>query len=192
MTFNDLAGLIRSGHARCGAVRLVAVDGPGGAGKSVFAEHVARALGGVPIVHTDDFASWDRPHQWWPRLEEQVLEPLERGETMRFQKYDWERRELGDWVTLPDSDLVVVEGVSSSRAAARDRLTMAIWIETARDERLRRGLDRDGASARRLWDQWMAEEDAFFERDRTRERADLVVDGSPTLMHDPEEQFVKV
>jgi hypothetical protein len=73
-----------------------------------------------------------------------------------------------------------------------DRLTTAIWIETPREMRLERGIERDGESMRPAWDRWMAEEDAFYARDRTRERADLIVDGSPTLPHDPETEFVTV
>jgi hypothetical protein len=72
----------------------------------------------------------------------------------------------------------------------KDRLTMAIWIESPREMRLDRGIERDGESMRPAWDRWMAEEVAFFARDRTRQRADLIVDGSPTLSHDPEVEFV--
>ncbi len=43
---------------------LVAVDGPGGAGKSTFAERLSLALGGAPVVPTDDFASADAPLGW--------------------------------------------------------------------------------------------------------------------------------
>ena len=45
--------------------RIVAVDGPGGAGKSSLSEWLAGELD-APIVHTDDFASWDNPTSWWP------------------------------------------------------------------------------------------------------------------------------
>src|SRR5581483_11397082 len=55
--------------------RVVAIDGPGGAGKSVLAAKVAAALN-AQVVCTDDFASWERPLEWWPRLIEQVLGPL--------------------------------------------------------------------------------------------------------------------
>ena len=191
MSFGDLAVRIRSAPPRCGRVRLVAVDGPGGAGKSVFADRLARALGG-PVIHTDDFASWDNPHNWWPRLEHQVLGPLERGEPVRYQCWDWVENRLGEWLDVPGSDVVIVEGVSSSRSAAKDRLTMAIWLESPREVRLKRGIERDGESMRPAWDRWMAEEDAFFDSDRTRERADIIVDGSPTLPHDPETEFVAI
>lgn len=77
--------LVGTGENVCGAgrrdrepiaalrpVRLVAIDGPGGAGKSVFAARLARAFAGlqeVTVLHTDDFASWETPAGWWPRLE---------------------------------------------------------------------------------------------------------------------------
>ena len=53
--------------------RTVAVDGCGGAGKATFAKRLARTLDNCPIVHSDDFASWDRPLDWHPRLVEQVF-----------------------------------------------------------------------------------------------------------------------
>src|SRR5262245_15075629 len=56
-------------------VRVVAVDGHGGAGKTTLAARLAVALGDAPAVHPDDFASWDHPLDWWPRLIEQVLQP---------------------------------------------------------------------------------------------------------------------
>ena len=64
--------------------------------------------------------------------------------------------------------------------------------ESPRDVRLMCGIDPDGESMRSAWDQWMADQDAFFTRDRTRERVDLIVDGSPTLPNDPETEFVVI
>ena len=89
------------------AVRLVAVDGRGAAGKSTFAARLAAALGGAPVVHTDDFASPDKA-PWWPRLEEQVLRPLAAGCPGRYQRYDWQRRELAEWHDVPVGTVVLV------------------------------------------------------------------------------------
>src|SRR6476661_8671860 len=72
-TFRSLAGSIL---ARPGGVRLVAVDGYGGAGKSTFAARLAAALGGAAVVHTDDFATGASGVEWWPRLEREVIVPL--------------------------------------------------------------------------------------------------------------------
>lgn len=64
--------------------RIVAIDGRGGAGKSTLAARLSELLGGAPVVHTDDFASWDNPIDWWPELLAQVLEPLARGDAASF------------------------------------------------------------------------------------------------------------
>ena len=161
-------------------VRIVAVDGPGGAGKTTVAEALAAALGGAPVVHTDDFASWDHPVDWWPRLREQVLEPLRRGQPVRFLPTAWDH-EPPELVEVDAADVVILEGVTSSREAFRPYLTYAVWIETPRELRLRRGLERDGESARPFWDRWMAAEDAYVAREMPAERADIVVPGDEAL-----------
>ncbi|MBT7203398.1 MAG: hypothetical protein HN867_07910, partial [Deltaproteobacteria bacterium] len=56
--------------------RIVAIDGCGGAGKSTLATKLAVLLDDCPVIHTDDFASWDHPLDWYPRMIAQVLEPL--------------------------------------------------------------------------------------------------------------------
>ncbi len=173
-------------------VRLVAIDGPGGAGKSTFAARLATALGDAPVVHTDDFASHDEPIQWWPLLEDGVLRPLAAGRPARFRPYNWHSRRRTGWVEIPPAPVVVIEGVSSARAAARGRLTYSVWLQTSRVERLRRGLERDGPELAGFWADWMAEEDAFYAADPTVDVVDLVVDGHPRLPHDPEREFVVI
>jgi len=158
--------------------RIVAIDGPGGAGKTTLASQLTEALGGAQVVHTDDFASWDDPVDWWPRLLEQVLEPLARGDTARFRRSRWARVEEEAWVEVAPADFVILEGVSASREAFRPFLTYSIWVEAPADVRLRRGLERDGEGARAQWEEWMAEEDRYVERERPQERVDLVLSGA--------------
>ncbi len=172
--------------------RLVAVDGPGGAGKSLFATRLAAALSDAPIVQTDDFASWDNPIDWWSRLESGVIEPLLDGHAARYRRYDWERRKLADWREVQPAPAVIIEGVSSARRAVANLLTLAIWVHAPRQTRLARGLDRDGPASRSNWEQWMAEEDEHFGRDGTIERCEVVVDGAPAVPHDPECEFIRL
>jgi len=191
--FTDLATAIYRAPAHCGSVRLVAIDGPGGAGKSVFAERLARHLDNVTVIHTDDFASWDNPVRWWGRLEDEVLGPIERGEwPVRFRAYDWEARRLGEWREIPVSEVILLEGVSSSRQAVANHLSLAVWVEAPNARRLARGLVRDGEAMRDEWERWMAEEDAHFAEDRAFDRADVIVDGAPSVPYDPDEEFVRL
>jgi uridine kinase len=175
-----------------GGVRLVAVDGYGGAGKSTFAARLGAALGGAAVVHTDDFATGESGVEWWPRLEREVIVPLLAGEAARYRRWDWEAKRLAEWHTVEPMAAVVIEGVSSARRAAADRLAYVIWVEAPAELRLERGLQRDGREALSSWDAWMAEEVAHFAQDGTRARCDLVVDGSPGIDHDPEREFVRI
>lgn len=180
MRFADLADRIR---ARPGPVRLVAIDGPGGAGKSTFASLLATELGDAPIVHTDDLASADTPINWWPRLRDQVIEPLVSGRHARYQRYDWSTESLAEWVELEPAPVVIVEGVTAARKEWRHHLRFIIWIETPRAERLRRGLQRDGLDAAEDWETWGAAEDRHYDADPTRQHADITVDGTGPVDH---------
>jgi uridine kinase len=68
--------------------------------------------------------------------------------------------------------------VSSARSEWRQKLAFVIWIETPRDVRLQRAVERDGEDALEDWEIWMGEEDAHYGRDPTRQRSDLVIDGT--------------
>ncbi|HEX3908714.1 MAG TPA: aminodeoxychorismate synthase [Mycobacteriales bacterium] len=173
--YDDLVARIR---ALPGGIRLVAVDGCGGAGKSTLAARLAADLDGAPILRTDDFASWDNSLDWWPRMLVEAIQPLANGAAARFQRYDWEASRLGGEVVVEPAPVVIIEGVSASRVEWAHMLSFAIWVETPRDVRLRRGLQRDGAAALPLWEQWMADEADYVARDRPDVRADVVVDGT--------------
>jgi hypothetical protein len=72
----------------------------------------------------------------------------------------------------------VIEGVSASREAFRPYPTLAVWVQTDRDERLRRGLAQDGRGALGQWREWMAREDVYIRRERPDSTADVVVSGA--------------
>jgi len=175
-----LLDAVRSAHAPTGVrTRIVAVDGPGGAGKSSLADRLARELD-AQIIHTDDFASWENPVDWWPDLIERALKPLAAGEPARYQPTSWggEQREP---VVIEPSGIVILEGVTASREGFRPYLAYSIWIETPRDLRLQRGVERDGEHMRSQWEQWIEGEDRYIERERPAEHADVVLRGDQNL-----------
>ncbi len=173
------------------ATRLVGVDGYGGSGKSTFAERLAKYLGTKKIIHTDDFASWDNPVDWWPRLLQQVIEPLTRGETAHWQRYDWNTKQLAEWHDTESGGVVVIEGVTATREAWRRFLTYRIWVECPRSLRLQRGLERDGQDAHALWEEWMVEEDKYVKLEKPQTYADLIIDGTSSAPN-PENEFIKL
>ncbi|MFS0706363.1 uridine kinase [Cellulomonas sp. 179-A 9B4 NHS] len=171
-----------AGPRRLGPVRLVCVDGPAGSGKTTAAGRLAAEVGargaGAAVLHLDDlYAGWrGLEGSLWPRLSAQVLEPLRRGLPGRYQRFDWPSDRFDDWVDVPVTDVLVLEGCGSARRAADAVATLRVWVEAAPDLRLRRGLERDGEAALPHWRTWMADEDAHFTREGTRGRADVRLD----------------
>jgi uridine kinase len=163
-------------------VRLVAVDGAAGSGKSTFAHALAGALGNVPVIPMDDFLAWDDLTEFWPRLEREVLAPLFAGRAIRYQQRDWLNdnlgRSLGDFREVPFSETMILEGIGAGRRAVASRLSYLVWIEAPGALRLERGVARDGEAARARWEAFMPGEAAFLSAEGCRTRADLVVDGS--------------
>jgi len=54
-----------------------------------------------------------------------------------------------------------------------------VWVDCPRELRLERGVARDGEAIRSKWeDIWMPGEDEYFKRDRPRESAMFIYDGS--------------
>lgn len=181
----DLAAVAAEilGRPATNGARIVGIDGPSGSGKSTFARALLAQLPGDAertLVQIDDFVSWPDFAGWWPRFDSEVLQPLSQGRDARYRARDWLDDEfgtsLGEWKVARWAPIIAVEGVTSTRQAAADRLAYAVWVHAPRAVRLRRGIARDGESHRELWLRWMAEEDEFFATDRTRGRADLVID----------------
>lgn len=228
-TYEELGRRVRAAPARLGPVRLVAVDGPSGAGKTVFAGRLARALaridadhaGGVveppgagradnpaggrsgdatgspqepPVLHTDDLLDgWADQFTFWTRLEEWVLAPLRAGRPGRYRRYSWPRGEfIPRWIAVPVAPVVILEGVSAARAAIRPELSLAVFVTAPAELRLHRTLDRDGKALLPDLRRWRRAEDAHFAADDTARRADLVVDGAPADLADPESGYVRL
>jgi len=196
--YAELAERILVLPPKVGHSRLVAVDGPSGAGKTVFADRLAAAATArtgvpTPVVHTDDLLDgWSDQLTFWPRLGAGVLGPLRRGEAGRFRRYDWLAGRFSDhWVTVPPAPIVLLDGVSTARAEIRSQLTMSIFVTAPAELRLRRALDRDGDAIRRYLDEWRVGEDRHFAADRTAEHADLVVDGAPEVSHDEGTEYIR-
>ncbi|MGW5863619.1 uridine kinase family protein [Streptomyces sp. NPDC055239] len=160
----------------CGPVRLVAVDGHAGSGKSTFADRLAEALGGAPVLRLDDIASHDELFGWTDRMRQQVVLPLSRGETARYETYDWNTRRFGpETRTLPPAPVVLVEGVGAGRRALRPFLARLLWMELSREEAWGRGRQRDGTVQSDFWDGWEPAERRHFAEDPSRPFAQSLV-----------------
>ncbi|MFD3543334.1 uridine kinase [Streptomyces sp. NPDC058662] len=163
-----------------GPVRLIGVDGHAGSGKSTFAERLAEALGGAPVLHLDDVATHEELFGWVERLRAQVLEPLSAGRPAHWVPYDWVARRSGPRRVLEPAPVVLVEGVGAGRRALRPSLARLLWMDTPRATSWGRGRNRDGRELSDFWDGWERAERAHFSDDPSRPYADTLVRQSGT------------
>jgi uridine kinase len=178
--FDDVVARVRAAPPRLGRVRLVVVDGPAGSGKTTFAAALGAALSRegevVAMVHLDDlYEGWSGLDGVWDRLTGWVLDPLSQGEPGRYRRYDWAAGVWAEWQDVPVPGVLVVEGCGSAPRAVDPLAVLRVWIEAPESVRLERGVARDGAGLRDRWLEWMAREAVHFARERTRERADVLL-----------------
>ena len=172
--------IVNRAPTRCGTTKVIALDGPSGAGKTAFAATLADHLPGAQVLHMDDlYPGWDGLLQAVANLHDQVLAPLSQGRKARYRRWDWGHDRYGRWHALPATDLLLVEGVGSGARPGAVLESALIWLEADRDERLRRGIERDGESYRPHWLRWAAREEALYALDGTRSRADLIISTAP-------------
>jgi uridine kinase len=191
-TAAGIVGTVLERPPTLGSGRLVCVDGPAGSGKTTLAAALRRAFrdalraAGEPaepalvrILHMDNvYAGWAGLEEGMATVVSSVVEPLRAGEPGSYRRYDWHRQCFAEQRVVAPCDVLVIEGVGSGSSAYDDAITCLVWVDTPSDVRLARGLARDGEALREEWAGWTAREQAMFARERTRARADLVVDGT--------------
>ena len=160
-------------------VKLIAIDGHGGAGKSTLAQKLAGLLN-AQIINLDDFDSVLERGQYRPKLEEEILKPIQQGiKKLSYKRTSWWPDHHPEPVKdQPVTPIMILEGASSARKEFRPYLTYAIWVETPMEICMKRGLERDGQKARKRWEEWFAKEEKYIKRDNPQDYADIIVSGN--------------
>ena len=183
---NALSALARTMRSPIGDERpfLVVIDGPAGSGKTTLAAQLAPVLGDgaggpAPVVHMDDlYAGWEAgPDGGAANLAAWILEPLAENRPARYRRYDWHEGAYAEEHEVAPARFVVIEGCGAGARTVDRYRRLLVWVEADDRERLRRGIARDGENERDHWLTWMEDEAAHYAKERTRDRADVHLDG---------------
>jgi hypothetical protein len=182
---------------------VAAVDGRSNNGKTTLAERISRAVPGAVVVHTDDIAWEHSRFGWTDLLIEGILIPARQGQSVSFRPPRWAERGRQGSIAVPAGcPLLVIEGDGAGRREVAHLIDALVWVQSDEREAIRRGLARavnpgamDLANAPAGGsppdeDGWMAEEIPFNTAQRTWERADIIICGTPEIPYDPVTEVV--
>ena len=193
----------RPGQSSSGRPAVLAIDGRSNNGKSTLAARISDLVPGSVVIHTDDVA-WEHSRFGWAGLlMDGILAPVHRGQAVSYRPPRWDEHGREGSIEVPAGcPLMIIEGDGAGRREVAHLIDTVIWVQA--DERVaaRRSAGRaadppaadlankaaDGAPFDE--DGWMAEEIPFNAAQRTWERADIIVCGTPEIPCDASTQIV--
>lgn len=187
----EVAAAVMAAPARCGRTRVLALDGPAGAGKTTLAASVSQILSShdapsgtaalsIVTVHADDlYNGWSGPFstQFAADVHRWILTPVARGEQARHPVYDWAVGRYTSWREFPAPDVLVLEGVGMGVRTLRSDVSVLVWVDAEGVDLLERVVTRDGEQVREPMREFMRRHEVLLSREGTRDAAHLVASG---------------
>jgi uridine kinase len=201
-----LLELVVETRRRLGRTTIVGISGIDCAGKSTLARRLADELGDagedVVVIGGDDFNRPRAERSTYPadepdygfaygQLVEELLVPARVGGRVeaRLRVKDWRRDAWDERTFIVDPGAIVLfEGVFLFTSAILPLLDLKVWLEIPFDRALERALVRDAEAMggengvrERYATRYFPGQRLHLERDRPKDRADVVVSGgAPT------------
>jgi hypothetical protein len=193
----------RPGPSSSGRPAVLAVDGRSNNGKTTVAARIGGLVPGTVVIHTDDIA-WEHSRFGWDDLlADGILVPVQQGQAVSYRPPKWDEHGREGSLDVPvGCPLLIVEGDGAGRREVSPLIDTLIWVQADEREAARRSAARaahppaadlankpaDGPPFDES--EWMAEEIPFNAAQRTWERADIIVCGSPEIPYDPSTEVV--
>jgi len=165
-------------NAATGPRLVILIDGRSGAGKTTMAHDLVGRLGArlgrpVALVRLDDcYPGWYGLSAAARAVVETILRPVNPG----YRRYDWTLGRAAEWVELPATGPLIVEGAGSLTPESALLADLSVWVDADETARRRLAIQRDGATFEPWWDVWAAQERAHLATNHPDELADVRID----------------
>lgn len=176
-----------------GRPRGVAVDGRGGAGKTVLVERLQCAVPASAVVHTDDVAWNHALFDWGQVMAENVLPPCTGVRRCAFDRRRGSSTKRPGTIDVPAGlDVVWVEGTGIIREELDALIDASIYVQADLDVQEQRLVERDGNTQEQQEHiaRWLDEELPFMAREQPWAKATIIVAGASELEHDQDAVIV--
>ncbi len=168
---------------------IILIDGRAASGKSSLAAELKNVLfkeleQAPRLIHMDDlYPGWEGLQLGSFYLNQQILQPLSAGKIAHWQLWDWQKAERGradepgnGWREFAGGSPLIVEGCGALSRVSSELADFRVWIEAPKELRHARWIERDGEKFNDYWHIWAAQEDEFYEQQKSKQLADLVVE----------------
>ena len=193
----------RPDQGSSGRPAVLAVDGRSNSGKTTLAARISGLVPGSAVIHTDDIAWEHSRFGWADLLVDGILVPLHHGRAVSYRPPRWDEHGREGSIEVPvGCPLLIIEGDGAGRREVAHLIDTLIWVQADEREAGRRtaarAADRPAADLANRpvggapfdEDGWMAEEIPFNTAQRTWERADTIVCGTPEIPCNPSTEVV--
>jgi uridine kinase len=168
---------------------IILIDGRAASGKSSLAAQLRNVLfkeleQAPRLIHMDDlYQGWEGLQLGSFYLNQQILQPLSAGKPAHWQLWDWQEGERGradepgnGWREFSGGTPLIVEGCGAISRVSSELADFRVWIEAPKEIRHARWLERDGEKFNDFWHIWAAQEDEFYQQEKSQQLADLVIE----------------
>jgi len=163
---------------------IIAIDGRCASGKTAFAKCLAKELS-APFVSCDDFflppekrteqrLSEIGGNMERERLYQEVLSPFLQGEAVRYRPFVCKTMSYGKEISLPKSNILIVEGAYSCHGELWDCYDLHIFLTVPKEEQRKRILQRNPHNAGDFFTKWIPMEECYLADGRVERNAELV------------------
>ena len=181
-TLNRILSLQESGK-----LPIVLIDGRAASGKSQFAKDLAEAFFQVDrqaarTIHMDDlYPGWNGLAEGSVYLLTNILLPLANSRSANWQVWNWRKNHRGAEEPgngrreFSGGTLLIVEGCGSISRLSYEHSDFQVWIDADDKQRKERFSLRDQGKFDEFFGIWSAQEDEYYEKEKSKQLAQLIV-----------------
>ena len=187
MQYTKLFGVLEAlAKIPADSVKIVAIEGRCGSGKTTLARSLASLLG-AGIVHMDDFflpgelrtaERFNEPggNIHYERFMDEVLPHLRNTDAFAYGRFDCSRMQITVERMVEAGKLRIVEGSYSCHPKFGDYMDIRVFMDVDQEEQIQRLTQRDGESAIESFQNiWIPKEEKYFDTYGILQKADVYI-----------------